>query len=107
MVVVLRPGTKEEQIENLKAWLGSIGIDTHISQGVNHTIIGLIGDTSAVDMDLIRALDIVENVQRIQEPFKNANRKFRQVDRFLFKREIKRDKDQVRIKPPQRGNRNV
>lgn len=80
MVVVLKPGTKEEQIENLKAWLGSMGIDTHISQGVNHTIIGLIGDTSVVDMDLIRALDIVENVQRIQEPFKNANRKFHNSD---------------------------
>lgn len=76
MVVVLKPDTKEEQIDNLKAWLASIGIQTHISKGVNHTIIGLVGDTSAVDMDLVRALDIVENVQRIQEPFKNANRKF-------------------------------
>jgi 3-deoxy-7-phosphoheptulonate synthase len=76
MVVVLKPDTKAEQIENLKAWLKSLGITTHISQGVNHTIIGLVGDTSVVDMDLIRALDMVENVQRIQEPFKNANRKF-------------------------------
>ena len=80
MVVVLKPNTKAEQIENLKAWLGSLGITTHISQGVNHTIIGLVGDTSVVDMDLIRALDIVENVQRIQEPFKNANRKFHHDD---------------------------
>ena len=59
MVVVLKPNTKEEQIENLKAWLKSLGITTHISQGVSHTIIGLVGDTSVVDMDLIRALDIV------------------------------------------------
>ena len=80
MVVVLKPNTKEEQIENLKAWLKSLGIATHVSQGVSHTIVGLIGDTSAVDVDLIRALDIVENVQRIQEPFKNANRKFHNAD---------------------------
>ncbi len=80
MVVVLKPDTKPEQIENLKAWLKSLNIVTHISQGVNHTIIGLVGDTSVVDMDLIRALDIVENVQRIQEPFKNANRKFHHDD---------------------------
>ncbi|MBR4014878.1 MAG: 3-deoxy-7-phosphoheptulonate synthase [Anaerotignum sp.] len=80
MVVVLKPNTKQEQIENLKAWLESMDIATHISQGLNHTIIGLVGDTSAVDMDLIRALDIVENVQRIQEPFKNANRKFHNQD---------------------------
>ena len=75
MVVVLKPDTKEEQIENLKVWLSSMGISTHISRGVNHTIVGLVGDTSVVDMDLVRALDIVENVQRIQSPFKNANRK--------------------------------
>lgn len=80
MVVVLKPNTKQEQIENLKAWLESMDIATHISQGLNHTIIGLVGDTSVVDMDLIRALDIVENVQRIQEPFKNANRKFHNQD---------------------------
>ncbi len=76
MIVVLKNGTKEEQIENLKAWLKSMGIDTHMSVGVNHTIVGLVGDTSGVDMDLVRSLDIVENVQRIQEPFKNANKKF-------------------------------
>ena len=73
MVVVLKPDTKEEQIENLKVWLSSMGISTHISRGVNHTIVGLVGDTSVVDMDLVRALDIVENVQRIQEPFHNAD----------------------------------
>lgn len=80
MVIILKAGTKEEQIENLKAWLNSMGLSMHISRGVNHTIIGLVGDTSAIDMDLIRALDIVENVQRIQEPFKNANRRFHNED---------------------------
>lgn len=83
MVVVLKPDTKEEQIENLKVWLSSMGISTHISRGVNHTIVGLVGDTSVVDMDLVRALDIVENVQRIQEPFKNANRKFHNADQVV------------------------
>lgn len=76
MIVVLKSGTKDEQIENLKAWLKSMGIDTHISVGESHTIIGLVGDTASVDMDLVRSLDIVEKVQRIQEPFKNANKKF-------------------------------
>ncbi len=76
MIVVLKNGTKEEQIENLKMWLKSMGIETHMSFGMNHTIVGLVGDTSNVDMDLVRSLDIVENVQRIQEPFKNANKKF-------------------------------
>ena len=52
----------------------------HMSQGVNTTILGLVGDTSAVDADLINALDIVDQVKRISDPFKNANRKFHPLD---------------------------
>lgn len=76
MVIVLKPDAKPEQIENLEAWLHRMGIQTHISYGQKQTIIGMVGDTSGVDMDLVRALDIVDKVQRIQEPFKTANRKF-------------------------------
>ena len=80
MIIVLKQNTKPEQLENLEAWIHSMGIETHVSIGKTHTIIGLVGDTSQVDMDLVRALDIVENVKRIQEPFKNANRKFHNED---------------------------
>lgn len=75
MIVVLKPDTKEEQIANLKASLERMGLAMHISRGETHTIIGLVGDTSEIDIDLIRELDIVEKVQRIQEPFKNVNRR--------------------------------
>ena len=50
-------------------------------------ILGLVGDTSAVDIDLLRALDIVEDVKRIQEPYKNANRKFHVVQTFSHTRQ--------------------
>ena len=80
MIIVLKQNTKPEQLENLEAWIHSMGIETHVSIGKSHTIIGLVGDTSQVDMDLVRALDIVESVKRIQEPFKNANRKFHNDD---------------------------
>lgn len=83
MVVILKPNSDKEQVENLKNWIQSMGIDTHVSVGTTHTIIGLVGDTASVDMDLIRSLDIVENVQRIQEPFKNANRKFHNDDTIV------------------------
>ncbi len=76
MIVVLRQDTKPEQMDNLKAWLHSMGLETHVSVGHNHTIVGLVGDTSKIDIDLVGSLDIVESVRRIQEPFKNANRKF-------------------------------
>lgn len=80
MIVVLKPNSNEEQVVNLKQWLHSMGLETHVSEGTARTIIGLIGDTSVVDMDLIRSLEIVDKVQRIQEPFKNANRKFHAED---------------------------
>jgi 3-deoxy-7-phosphoheptulonate synthase len=52
----------------------------HESSGVTSTIIGLVGDTSVVDIDMISAMDIVESVKRIQEPYKAANRKFHPPD---------------------------
>lgn len=76
MIIVLKPQVEEERVEGLKEWLKVMGVGTHISVGEMHTIIGLVGDTSKIDIDLIKALDIVEKVQRIQEPFKNANKKF-------------------------------
>ena len=80
MIILLKDKVNEKQVKNLTNWLEGIGFDLHISKGQHQTIIGLIGDTSRVDMDLIASLDIVENVKRIQEPFKSANRKFHEVD---------------------------
>lgn len=80
MIVILKENPNLKQLENLKNWLRSMNMTIHESQGVNHLILGLVGDTSKVDIDLIRALDIVEDVKRIQEPYKNANRKFHPLD---------------------------
>lgn len=76
MVVVLKQHPDQKQLENLIAWLKSLNLQIHVSQGSNYTVLGLVGDTSGVDIDLIAALDIVSSVKRIQEPYKNANRKF-------------------------------
>lgn len=83
MVVILKNNANQKQLENLIMWLKSMEIDIHISKGKNTTILGLIGDTSVVDIDLISALDIVEAVKRIQEPYKNANRKFHPEDTII------------------------
>ena len=83
MVVVLRENPNEKQLENLIKWLKSLDIDIHVSRGTRQTILGLVGDTSVVDIDLINALDIVESVKRIQEPYKNANRKFHPDDSVI------------------------
>ena len=83
MVVILKKNPNEKQLENLKNWLRSLGLEIHMSTGSNQTVLGLVGDTSVVDIDLIKALDIVEEVKRIQEPFKNANRKFHPRDTVI------------------------
>lgn len=83
MIVVIKKNQDEKQIRNLQNWIKSLGLEIHISQGENSLIFGLIGDTSKVDIDLIRSLDIVESVMRIQEPYKNANRKFHPEDSII------------------------
>lgn len=80
MVVILRENYNEEQRDNLVNWLESLGITVHSSLGEHNTVLGLVGDTSGIDIDLIKALDIVEDVKRIQEPYKNANRKVHPED---------------------------
>ena len=80
MIVVLKPNPNRDQLESLIAWLQEKGIIIHTSIGEAHTILGLVGDTSQLDIDLIAALDIVEDVKRVQEPYKNANRKFHPED---------------------------
>ena len=83
MIVVLKQEINEKQIENLIGWLHTQGVDTHVSNGKEHTIIGLVGDTSKIDADLIGSLEIVDSVKRISEPFKNANRKFHPDDSII------------------------
>ncbi|MEG2314784.1 MAG: 3-deoxy-7-phosphoheptulonate synthase, partial [Clostridia bacterium] len=61
----------------------SLHITIHPSEGETHLVLGLVGDTSVVDIDLLRALDIVEDVKRVQEPYKNANRKFHEADTVI------------------------
>ena len=80
MIVVIKKDTEEKNLENLILWFKNQGLDVHISKGSYQTILGLIGDTHNIDTDLIRGLNIVERVQRITEPYKNANRKFHNED---------------------------
>lgn len=89
MIVVLKDNPNQKQLDNLIQWLTSLNLEINYSQGKNTTILGLIGDTSVVDIDLISALDIVEDVKRITEPYKNANRKFHPRDTVVEVKGIK------------------
>lgn len=83
MIAILKSGTTSEQTEHLVSWLKNRNLDVHISQGEQVTVLGLIGDTSRVDMDLLSSLEIVESVKRISEPFKQVNRKFHPNDSII------------------------
>lgn len=83
MIIILKEHPDQKQLDNLVSWLESMHLSIHYSKGLNTTIMGLIGDTSVVDTDLVEALDIVEGVKRIQEPYKNANRKFHPQDTVI------------------------
>ena len=80
MIAILKHGTTPEQTGHLVEWLKKMNLDVHISQGKEVTILGLVGDTSRVDMELLNSLEIVEAVKRVSEPFKQANRKFHPRD---------------------------
>ena len=83
MIIILNENPEQKQFDNLISWLKSMDLKIHMSQGINTTILGLVGDTSGVDEDLIKALDIVDTVKRVSDPFKNANRKFHPLDTVI------------------------
>ena len=83
MVVVIKKGSEERQLNNLISWVKGLGLDVNRVDGENSTILGLVGDTSVVDIDLINSIEIVDKVQRIQEPYKAANRKFHPDDTVI------------------------
>lgn len=80
MIAILKSGTTEAQRDHLIAWLKNMNLDVHISSGEEVTVLGLVGDTSRVDMELLSSLEIVASVKRVSEPYKQANRKFHPED---------------------------
>lgn len=83
MIAVLKHNATSEQTQQLIGWLQRMGVDVHVSIGQDVTVLGLIGDTSRVDMDALSSLEIVSSVKRVSEPFKQASRKFHQNDTII------------------------
>ncbi|HEY5537864.1 MAG TPA: 3-deoxy-7-phosphoheptulonate synthase [Acetobacterium sp.] len=83
MIVVVKPNTKEEEIQRLIKMIETQGLKIHYSRGVDHTILGIVGDTTLVDVEKIRSSRIVKDVLRVQEPYKKANRLFHPEDTII------------------------
>ncbi|MDE6103042.1 MAG: 3-deoxy-7-phosphoheptulonate synthase [Oscillospiraceae bacterium] len=82
MIIVCK-NSNETEIKNLTDKFEDLGFRTHLSTGTETTIIGLIGDTSKIDVEDVAALNIVEKVQRVSEPYKLVNRKFHNEDTVI------------------------
>ncbi|MDR1410243.1 MAG: 3-deoxy-7-phosphoheptulonate synthase [Oscillospiraceae bacterium] len=76
MIVILKENHTPQQFESLCGWLRAQKLDIQVNKGYRQTVLGLLGDTTQLDADLLRALEIVEEVKRVSEPYKKANRKF-------------------------------
>ena len=83
MIAVLKPGASPERTQHLIHWLEEQNLGVHVSQGEYQTVLGLIGNTAKVDMEMIQSLDIVESVTRVSDPFKAVNRKFHPEDSVI------------------------
>ena len=83
MVIILKDNADKRQLDALTRWVEAQNVQVHQSHGAKHTILGLVGDTVHIDIDMIKQLEIVEDVRRIQEPFKSANRKFHPLDTVI------------------------
>ena len=83
MIVVMKPNAKEEHIESIIERLKEAGLGIHKSVGVDYTVIGMVGDTSKIDRELIASLPGVSKVLKVQEPFKRANRVFKKEDTIV------------------------
>ena len=83
MIITVKSNADKDQLNEFQSWLTNQGYTLHPSQGANYTLIGVIGDTSALDARLIESLEIVDKITRIQEPFKKANRKFHPQDTIV------------------------
>lgn len=88
MIVVLKPGVDSNNSEQLIYWLKNQGLNVHISKGEFQTVLGLVGDTTRIDMDLIASLGIVDSVKRISDPFKCCNRKFHPEDTIVSVKDV-------------------
>ena len=88
-VALIRKEASEKQLAELIEWLETMNLRVHVSKGMNQTAIGLVGDTSNIDTELLESLSIVESVTRLSEKFKSANRKFHPDDTVVSAGDVK------------------
>lgn len=80
MIIVVKANVEEKDMSKLLELIKKCGLQVNYSKGVGNIILGLIGDTRALDVGLIESHEIVDKILRVQEPYKKANRLFHPKD---------------------------
>ncbi len=83
MIIYVKEDTNQKQLDTLTEWLNKMGVEVHTMTGADRIILGLVGDTENVDVDLVQGLDFVQKVVRVKEPYKSSNRKFHPTDTVI------------------------
>ena len=83
MIIILRKNSDVASVKKLEAMLSEKGVTANYIKGTTQSIIGLVGDTTRIDESSIIAQDCVDSIRRVQEPYKNANRKFHPDDTII------------------------
>lgn len=83
MIIYVDEQAELKQLETLKEWLNGIGVEVHSLKGENGTILGLLGETQNVDVEMIQSLDFVRKVVKVKEPYKSSNRQFHPNDTII------------------------
>jgi len=83
MVIILKNGSSKESVAKLEEIIKAKGVKVNRIEGIAQNIIGLVGDTSVIDVENLLAQECVEDIRRVQEPYKNANRKFHPDDTVI------------------------
>ena len=89
MIAILKQGTSEGQISTLIRWIEDQGLQVHSYPGDNNTILGMIGDLSRLDLQLLQSMDIIQSVRRVSDGFKQANREFHPQDTIVTAGNVK------------------
>lgn len=83
MIIYVKEDTSQKQLDILTEWLNKQGVEVHALAGADEIILGLVGDTENVDVDLVQGLDFVQKVVKVKEPYKSSNRKFHPEDTVI------------------------
>ena len=83
MIIALKPDVSQEDVQKLVADLERYGVKVDYSRGASQTVLGLVGDTTVINDEALKANRLVEKVIRVQEPYKRANRAFHPQDTVL------------------------